>query len=134
MTTSAVLGRILTAGAVLEAAVGLGLLVAPSTLAELLLRAPLDGFGLALARVGGGGLLALGIACWFARGTPSTAAGMGVARAFLAYNVVACGVLIQAYPPLPGGLAALSAAVLHGLLAVALLAALFGPREVHANR
>ena len=134
MTTSVLLGRILTAGAVLEAAVGLGLLLAPSALVEFLLRAPLDGAGPIVARLGGGGLLALGIACWFARLTPSTPAGLGVARAFLVYNMVACGVLIRAYPPLPGGVVALGAAILHGLLAIALLAALFGPREVHANR
>ena len=129
-TTSVLLGRMLAAGAVVEAAAGLGLVLAPSTLAELLLRAPLDGAGPIIARLGGGGLLALGIACWFARRTPSTAAGLGVARAFLAYNLVACGVLIAAYPPLPSGLAALGLAVLHGLLAIALLAALFASREV----
>ena len=77
MTASVLLERILTVGAVLEAAVGLGLLLAPSTLAELLLRAPLDGAGPIVARLGGGGLLALGTACWFARRTPSTAAGLG---------------------------------------------------------
>ena len=129
-TTSVLLGRMLAAGAVVEAAAGLGLLLDPSTLAELLLRAPLDGAGPIIARLGGGGLLALGIACWFARRTSSTAAGLGVARAFLAYNLVACGVLIAAYPPLPSGLAALGLAVLHGLLAIALLAALFASREV----
>ena len=134
MTTSVLLGRILTAGAVLEAAVGLGLLLAPSALVEFLLRAPLDDAGPIVARLGGGGLLALGIACWFARLTPSTPAGLGVARAFLAYNLVAGAVLSNAYPPLPGGAVALGAAILHGLLAIALLAALFGPREVHANR
>jgi len=112
-----------------EAAAGLGLLLVPSTLAELLLREPLAGAGPIIARLGGGGLLALGIACWFARRTPSTAAGLGVARAFLAYNVIACGVLSTAYPPLPSGLAALSLAVVHGLLAIALLVALFAPHE-----
>jgi len=129
MTTSVLLGRLLVAGAVLEAAAGLGLLFAPSTLATLLLRDSLAGAGVIIARLGGGGVLALAIACWFARRTPSTAAGLGVARAFLAYNLVAFGALIAAYPPLPGGLAALSLAVLHGLLAMALLAALFAPRE-----
>jgi hypothetical protein len=129
MTTSVLLGRMLAAGAVLEAAAGLGLLLAPSTLAELLLREPLAGAGPMIARLGGGGLLALGIACWFARRTPSTAAGLGVARGLLAYNLVACGVLSVAYPPLPSGLAALGVAILHGLLAIALLAALFAPRE-----
>jgi hypothetical protein len=127
--TSILLGRMLAAGAVVEAAAGLGLLVAPSTLAELLLREPLTGAGPIIARLGGGGVLALAIACWFARRTPSTAAGVGVARAFLVYNLVACGVLIAAYPPLPGGLASLSLGVLHGLLAIALLAALFAARE-----
>ena len=111
MTRSVLLGRILTVGAVLEAAVGLGLIVIPSILARLLLGAPLEGAGLAVARLGGGALVAVGIACWSARGTPSTAAGLGVARAFLAYNVVACGVLIAARPPLPAGVAALSAAI-----------------------
>ena len=36
MTTSVLLGRMLAAGAVVEAAAGLGLLLVPSTLAELL--------------------------------------------------------------------------------------------------
>ncbi len=126
MTTSVLLGRILTAGAVLEVPVGLGLLVIPSILAELLLASPLEGAGLVVARIGGGGVLSLGIACWFARGTPSTPAGLGVARAFLAYNLAACGVLFAAYPPLPGGAAALGAAILHGVLATVLLIALFG--------
>ena len=126
MAAPALLGRLLTAGAVLETPVGLGLLVAPSTLAEILLGVPLSGPGLAVARLGGGGLVALGIACWFARGTPSTPAGLGVARAFLVYNLVASGVLFAAYPPLPRGAAALGAAILHGVLATVLLIALFG--------
>jgi hypothetical protein len=125
MAAPTLLGRLLTAGAVLETPVGLGLIVAPSALAEILLGAPLDGPGLAVARLGGGGLLALGIACWCARGTPSTPAGLGVARAFLAYNLVACGVLFAAYPPLPGGALALGAGFLHGFLAVVLLMALW---------
>ena len=121
MTTSVLLGPILTAGALLEAAVGLGLIVIPSRLATLLLGAPLEGTGLAVARLGGGALLAVGIACWAARRTPSTAAGLGVSRAFLAYNLVACAVLVDARPPLPGGVAALGAAIAHALLAAGLL-------------
>jgi hypothetical protein len=116
MTNSALLGRFLTAGAVLETPVGLGLLAAPS--------------GLTVARLGGGGLLALGIACWYARGTPLAAAGLGVARGFLAYNLVACAVLFTAFPALPGGAVALGAAMLHGLLAAGLLVALIGREPV----
>ena len=62
MTTHAWLGFILTAGAVLEVPTGLALLLAPAVVAELLLRAPLDATGLAIARLAGGGLLAVGIA------------------------------------------------------------------------
>ena len=133
MSTSAWLGFILTGGAVLEVSVGLGLLLAPAALAEMLLRAPLDGTGLVIARLAGGGLLAVGLACWSARRTPTTAAGLGVCRGFLAYNVVACAVLIRAYPPLPGGLAALGAGILHGVVATALLAALYDPGRPNAR-
>ena len=83
------LARILSMGGVLETGTGLLLLVDPPVLASLLLRAPLSGPGVVIARLAGGGLLALGIACWYARGTPSTPAGLGVSRAFLAYNLVA---------------------------------------------
>lgn len=129
MTNSVSLGRFLTAGAVLEVPVGLALLAIPSALAEILLGAPLSGPGLAVARIGGGGLLALGIACWSARGTPSSAASLGVARGFLAYNLVACAVLFTAFPALPGGAVALGAAILHGFLAAGLLIALIGSAQ-----
>jgi hypothetical protein len=127
MKTPAWLGFILTVGAVLEITVGLGLLLIPALVAELLLRAPLEGAGLVVARLAGGGLLAVGLACWAARRTPTTPTGLGVCRAFLAYNVVAVAVLFRAYPPLPGGLAALGAGILHFVVAVALLAALYDP-------
>jgi hypothetical protein len=133
MSASAWLGFILTAGAVLEIPTGLALLLAPTLVAEILLRAPLDGTGLAIARIAGGGLLAVGLSCWSARRTPTTAAGLGVCRGFLAYNVVACAVLIRAYPPLPGGLAALGAGILHGVVAAALLAALYDPGPPRAE-
>ena len=125
MNRSVWLGRILSIGGVLETGVGLALLVDPPAVAFLLLRAPLEGPGVVVARLAGGGLLALGIACVYARGTPSTPAGLGVSRAFLAYNLVACAVLAMARPPFPGGLVALGASVLHGLLAAALITALF---------
>jgi hypothetical protein len=120
------LEHILGMGAVLETGVGLVLLIDPSAASSLLLRAPLIGPGVVIARLAGGGLLGLGIACWYARGTPWTSAGLGVSRAFLTYNVVACAILVLARPPLPGGLAALAASAVHGLLAIPLLKALLG--------
>ena len=133
MSTSAWLSLLLTAGAVLEIPVGLALLLVPTLVAELLLGATLDETGLAIAKLAGGAVLAIGIACWGARRTPTTAAGLGVGRGFLAYNVVACAVLLRAYPPLPGGLAALGAGILHGVIAIALLAALYDPGRIRAE-
>lgn len=124
MNTTKWLSRLLEIGAVLEIPVGLGLLAAPSPLATLLLGAPLSGSGLVVARLAGGALAGLGIACWFARSTPTAQAGLGVAGALLTYNAVACIALALA-PLGPGNRAlALGAAVLHGLLAVGLLSAL----------
>ena len=121
MNKSVWIARILSLGGVLEAVVGLGLLVAPSALSSFLLRSPLVGPGVVIARVGGGGLVALGIACWGARKTPSAPASLGVAWGFLAHNMVACATLARAGPALANrGLPAFGVAVLHGMLAVGL--------------
>jgi hypothetical protein len=118
------LSRLLGIGAVLEAPLGLGLLAIPSAIASLLLGSPLSGTGLVVARIAGGALLGLGLACWFARSAPIARAGLGVAGALLIYNIVACVALAQV-PPGPGSRALpLGAALLHGLMAVALSAAL----------
>lgn len=121
------LRRILITGGVLETGAGLLILADPFALSFFLLRSPLEGAGLAFARIGGGSLLSLGIACWSARETPLEPAGLGVSWGFLAYNLVACVTLALARPALgSGGFPALSASVVHGLLAAALLGALLG--------
>ena len=130
MNKSVWLARILSIGGVLESVMGFGLLVAPSALASFLLRSPLVGPGVVVARLAGGGLLALGIACWSARKTPLAPASLGVSCGFLAYNSVACATLAWAGPALAsGGLPVLGAAVLHGILGVSLLGALLGRGE-----
>ena len=116
-------------GAALEVPVGLGLLIAPSALATLLLGAPLSGAGLVVARLAGGGLFALGVACWFARSTPTLRASLGVAGALLIYNIVACITLVLALTPGSESYAlTLGAAILHGLLSAGLLGA-FATRD-----
>jgi len=83
--------------------------------------------GIAIGRIGGGGLLSLGIACWLARKTPTAPASVGVAWAYLAYNVVTCVTLAWASVALGGGsLPALGASVLHGAIGAAVLGALLG--------
>lgn len=54
----------LAIAAVLEAATGLAMIVVPSLVARLLLGTELSGVAIAMGRVAGMGLLALGIACW----------------------------------------------------------------------
>ena len=87
----------------------------------------MEGPGIAIGRIGGGGLLSLGIACWLARKTPTAPASVGVAWAYLAYNVVTCVTLAWASVALGGGsLPVLGASVLHGVLGAAVLGALLG--------
>jgi len=94
----------------------------------------MEGVGVAIGRIGGGGLLSLGIACWVARKTPMSPASIGVAWAYLAYNVVACVTLAWASIALGGGsLPALGGSVLHGVLGAAMLAALLGRDQASAR-
>jgi apolipoprotein N-acyltransferase len=121
------LARLLSVGGVLETVSGLGLLLDPAGGASALFGSSMEGAGVAIGRIGGGGLLSLGIACWLARKTPTSPASVGVAWAYLAYNVVTCVTLVWASVALGGGsLPALGGAVLHGVLGAAMLGALLG--------
>ena len=121
------LARLLSVGGVLETVSGLGLLLDPAGGASALFGSSMEGAGVAIGRIGGGGLLSLGIACWLARKTPTSPASVGVAWAYLAYNVVTCVTLAWASVALGGGsLPALGGAVLHGVLGAAMLGALLG--------
>ena len=127
MNKSVWLGRLLGLGGVLETVAGLGLLVDPSGGALVLLGSSMGGPGIAIGRIGGGGLFALGIACWLARKTPQAPASVGVAWAYLAYNVVTCITLAWASVALgSGSLPALGASILHGVIGAVLLGALLG--------
>jgi hypothetical protein len=67
--------KVLGLAAVLEAATGLALVIHPALVAQVLFGDGVAGAGMALARVAGFALLALGVACW-----PSREAGSGIAR------------------------------------------------------
>jgi hypothetical protein len=56
--------NVLIFAAVAEAATGLGLLIVPSLVGQLLLGEQLAGVAVPVARVAGIALIALGIACW----------------------------------------------------------------------
>jgi hypothetical protein len=83
--------------AVLEVGAGLALLGFPSAVAMLLLGTPLEtSTALTVARVAGAGLLALGVACWFARSDMQSHAALGLVAAMLIYNAAAVAVLAYA--------------------------------------
>ena len=76
------------ATAVIEVGAGLALLCIPSAAVQILLGAPFEApEGVAVARVGGAALLALGVACWLARGDTKSRAARGLVAAMVIYNV-----------------------------------------------
>jgi hypothetical protein len=77
--------RVLAVAAVAEAATGLALIVVPSLVGRLLLGAELAGVSIAVARVLGIALLALGVCCW-----PSSTALCGM----LTYSILATPYLL----------------------------------------
>ena len=101
--------KVLNFAAVAEAATGMALLIVPSLVAKLLLGEALTGVAIAVARVAGIALIALGVACW--PGAPLV--GM------LIYSAMVT--LYLAYLGLVGGLAGVflwPAVSLHAILSV----------------
>lgn len=107
--------RLLVVSAIIEALTGFGLLIAPPVIARLLLGAPLDGsVALTVARVGGAGLLTIGIACWLSRHD-----GRALVLSMLFYNIAAVVILTYAAVGLAlSGIGLWPAIGLHTVLAV----------------
>jgi hypothetical protein len=107
--------------AVIEMGAGLALLCCPSaTVALLVGGAPLEApTAWTVARVGGAGLLSLGVACWLARGDSQSRAARGLVAAILLYDVAAVAIL--AFAGIGFGLHGVAlwpAVVLHAAMAV----------------
>jgi hypothetical protein len=115
------LKRLLVITAAIEAGTGVGLLVVPSVIAQVLLGGTLDApAAVAVARVAGAAVLALGVACWLARND-----GRSLVLAMLFYNVAAVAVLAYAALGLAlSGIGLWPAIGLHTVLAVWCTAAL----------
>ena len=109
-----------TVNALIELGAGLALLCFPSTTVALLLGSPLDTpIALTVGRVGGAGLLSLGVACWLARGDSQSHAARGLIVAMLLYDAAAVAIL--AFAGVGFGLHSVAlwpAAALHGVMTV----------------
>jgi hypothetical protein len=126
------MNRLLALAAAIEAGTGVALIVDPPLVTQLLLGAEVSGAAIAVARVGGVGLLSLGLACW-----PGIDAG-DVARprrALLTFNVLVTLYLL--FLGIRGewvGLFFWPAAALHAVLTVLLARAWLEARKAAGRR
>jgi hypothetical protein len=98
ITSAPQIKNLLILTAVLEAGTGFALLAVPSMVASLLFATSLDSpAGLAVARVAGVPLLALGVACWLARHDGQSRAAKGLVGAMVLYNAAIAAVLVYAF-------------------------------------
>jgi hypothetical protein len=86
--------KLLISTAVIELGAGLALAFSPSVAVRLVLGSPLDSAAaVALGRLAGAALLALGLACWLASRDAESRAARGVVTAMTLYNLGAVVVL-----------------------------------------
>ncbi len=86
--------RLLIVTAVIELGAGLALLGLPSATVALLLGSPLDApAAVALGRLAGAALFALGIACWLAHYDAESCTAGGLVSAMVLYNLGAVVIL-----------------------------------------
>ena len=122
------LPRLLAATAFTEAATGIALMVVPSIVGRLLLDEGLSGAGLAVGRVAGVALLALGVGSWTGRHSEGRSAALA---AMLTYNALAAPYL--AYLAIDGALDGLllwPAVAVHAALGLLLARAWFSRQPV----
>jgi hypothetical protein len=115
---------VVTAG--IELFAGLALLGLPSAAVALLLGSPLEPPAtVALGRLAGAALLALGVACWLAHYDAQSCAARGVVTAMVLYNLGAAVILGTAGIRLqPVGIALWPAVLLHAAIGVGCIACL----------
>jgi hypothetical protein len=112
--------NLFTTTSLLELGAGLSLMSLPALAVVLLLGVESPSpEALTVARVVGVALVAIGVACWFARDDRGSRSQRGLLWAMLAYNVGATAVLAVAGATLSmAGVALWPAVVLHGAMAI----------------
>ena len=120
------MNRLLKVTAIIEATTGVALMIDPPIVTQLLLGTEVSGVAIAIGRVGGLGLLSLGLACW-----PGNEPARSAFRAMLTYNLLATLYLL--YLGIRGewvGLLLWPAVVVHGALAFLLVRAWLSETKV----
>ena len=118
--------RLVIVTAVIELGAGVALLSLPSATVTLLLGSELDTpAAVALGRVAGAALFALGVACWLAQYDAQSCAARGLVSAMVLYNLGAVIILSAAgIRSRPVGIALWPAVVLHGVMTIWCVASL----------
>jgi hypothetical protein len=115
------------ASAVMEVGAGVALLATPDLAIGLVFGSPGTAAAVALARLAGGALLALGVACWLARNDSIGAASSALVSGMLTYNAAVVALVLTGrlgwIGPLLSGVA-----LLHGGMALWCLLLLRGRR------
>ncbi len=117
--------------ALVEAPIGLMLLVAPALVVAFLLGVSLDApAAMIVARIAGAALLSLSGACWLARDDGRSPARRGLVAAMLLYNCAAAALLAHAAAGVRlVGVLMWPAVTLHAMLAVWCVACFRGERR-----
>ena len=120
---------LLATASTLEAVTGLALIIAPS-IAGFLLGTDISGAALVIARMGGFGLLSLGVACW-----PRTEATIPRLRAMLIYNLLVTAYLgYLRFGSQSVGKLLLPALAVHAVLAILFVGACFKHQSGEASK
>jgi hypothetical protein len=105
------------ASAVMEAAAGLALLMTPNLVITLLLAVPVTNTHVALGRLAGAALLALGAACWWARADADSAASKALVVGMSVYNAAVMAIVLAGNFGSPSRPILWVATLVHGAMA-----------------
>ena len=106
-----------TVSAVMELGAGVALLLAPALAIRVVFGVTDPAAGVAVGRVAGAAVLALGAACWWTRRDGGGAAALALARGMLIYNAAVVALVVSGSLGQPGPLL-WGAAALHGAMSV----------------
>jgi hypothetical protein len=123
--------RVMAVSSGIEAATGLGLLVAPAMVAKLVLGAEIEGIATIIGNIAGLALISLAIACW----PRVQAKGGGSYAAMLVYNLLVALLLAETgASEVASGILLWPVVVIHLIFTVLIAVALIGSRRGAAQQ